>query len=137
MPVIANIWNRIIEWFQDRQSRTQLVRGFNASAKDAYVKGIVPVILEASIVKGEPKYRHQFSKLFEGSGFRIKAYSGRQLSRPEVVNIGETILSNDMLVRKMVVLGWDTLQVHCDVGNHGCQWQLHDYIMISANTSVK
>lgn len=130
MAIIQNFWNRIIEWFQDRQSRTALVRSFNHSAKEAFVQGVVPVIMEASIVKGDPRYRHQFSKIFEGSGFRIKAYSGRQLSKQEVINIGATILSNDMLVRKMVVLGWDTLQIHCDVGNHGCQWQIHDYIMI-------
>lgn len=130
MAVIQNFWNRIIEWFQDRQSRTALVRSFNRSAKEAFVQGVVPVIMEASIAKGEPRYRHQFSKIMEGSGFRIKAYSGRQLSKQEVMNIGAAILSNDILVRKMVVLGWDTLQIHCDVGNHGCQWQLHDYIMI-------
>lgn len=130
MAIIQNFWNRIIEWFQDRQSRTALVRNFNRAAKEAFVQGVVPVILEASIVRGEPRYRHQFSKILEGSGFRIKAYAGRQLSKKEVVNIGETILSDEALARKMVVLGWDTLQIHCDVGNHGCQWQLHDYIMI-------
>ena len=131
MPVIANIWNRIIEWFQDRKTRTQLVRSFNQSAREAFVQGLVPVILEASISKGEPAYRHQFSRFLEGSGFRIKAHTGRQLSKSEIVNIGETILSNDILVRRMVVLGWDTLQIHCDVGNHGCQWRLQDHIMLS------
>ena len=130
MALIQNFWNRIIEWFQDRQSRTALVREFNRSAKEAFVQGVVPCIMEASIVRGDSRYRHQFSKIIEGSGFRIKVYAGQQLSKQEVVNIGVTILANDMLVRRMVVLGWDTLQVHCDVGNHGCQWQLHDYIMI-------
>ena len=130
MPIIQNFWNRIIGWFQDRQSRTALVRSFNRSAKDAFVQGIVPIILEAKIVRGEPSYRHQFSKIIEGSGFCIKAYSGRQLTKQEIINIGITILSDETLVRKMVVLGWDTLQIHCDVGHHGCQWQLHDYIMI-------
>ena len=77
MAIVANLWNRIIEWFEDRQSRTKLVRSFNHSAKEAFVQGIVPVMMEASIVKGDPKYRHMFSKVFEGSGFRIKAYAGR------------------------------------------------------------
>lgn len=134
MPLLSNIWIRIIDWFQDRLSRTALVRRFNNSAKEAFVRGVAPVILEASIVKGEPSYRHQHSKILEGSGFRIKAYSGRQLSKQEVVNIGETILSNDELVRRLVVLGWDTLQIHCDVGNYGCQWQLHDFIMLQGKT---
>ena len=70
-----------------------------------------------------------YSKRFE-SGFRIKAYAGRQLSKQDIMAIGATILANDTLVRRMVVLGWDTLQVHCDVGNYGCQWRLYEMIMI-------
>lgn len=133
MAHIANIWNKIIEWFQDRKSRTQLVRDFNHSAKEAFVQGIIPVMLEASIVRGDPHYRHMFSRILEGSGFRIKAYAGKQLSKQDITNIGATILANDLLVRRLVVLGWDTLQVHCDIGNYGCQWQLHDFIMIGGN----
>lgn len=130
MAILSNFWNRIVEWFEDRQSRTALVRSFNRSAKEAFVQGIVPVMMEAKIVRGDPRYRHQFSKILDGTGFRIKAFSGRQLTKQEVINIGVTILANDVLVRRMVVLGWDTLQIYCDVGNHGCQWQLHDYILI-------
>ena len=130
MSIISNTWNRIIEWFQDRRSRTALVRGFNQSAREAFVQGIIPVAMEASISRGDPRYRHQFSKLLDGSGFRIKVFAGKQLSKQDIINIGATILCNDVLVRRMVVLGWDTLQIHCDIGNHGCQWQLHDYIMI-------
>ncbi|MBR1645035.1 MAG: hypothetical protein IJ684_06675 [Bacteroidales bacterium] len=131
MPILSNFWNRIIEWFEDRQSRAKLVRNFNQSAREAFVLGITPVLMQAKIVRGDPNYRHQFSNWLEGSGFRIKTLSGRQLTKQEIVNIGETILADDLLVRRMVVLGWDTLQVHCDVGNHGCQWQLHDYLLIS------
>lgn len=94
------------------------------------MQGIIPVAMEASISRGDPRYRHQFSKLLDGSGFRIKVFAGKQLSKQDIINIGATILCNDVLVRRMVVLGWDTLQIHCDIGNHGCQWQLHDYIMI-------
>ena len=129
MAIIQNLWNRILEWFEDRQSRAELVRGFNRSAKEALVAGVVPVMLEASIVRGDPSYRHMYSKMFD-SGFRIKAFAGRQLSKQEIKIIGETILANDVLVRRMVVLGWDTLQIHCDVGNYGCQWRLFDLIRI-------
>jgi hypothetical protein len=64
------------------------------------------------------------------SGFRIMACSGHQLSKQDIVNIGLVVLNNDVLVRRLVVLGWDTLEVHCDVGNHGCRWQLRDYMML-------
>lgn len=130
MAILSNFWNRIVEWFEDRQSRTALVRSFNRSAREAFVQGIVPVMMEAKIVRGDPRYRHQFSKILDGSGFRIKVFSGRQLTKQVVINIGTTILANDVLVHRMVVLGWDTLQIQCDVGNHGCQWQLHGYILI-------
>lgn len=135
MPIIENLWNRIIEWFQDRQSRTALVRGFNNSAKDAFVIGTIPVLMEASVSRGDPRYRHQYSSML-GSGFRIKIHSGHQLAKQEIINIGMTILSNRILVRRMVVLGWDTLQIHCDEGSHGCQWQLHDFMMLGQFSQI-
>ncbi len=127
---VLNIWVKILEWFQEKRSRTAVITGFNISAKEAFVNGDVPVILEASISKGYREYRHQFSNIISGSGFRIKAHSGMQLSKKNIVNIGEVVLANERLVRRLVVLGFDTLEVHCDVGNHGCRWQLHDYLMI-------
>lgn len=127
----TNIWTKIVEWFQDRQDRRRLILGFNKSAREAFVSGYAPVILEAKVSKGNRDYRHQFSNLLY-SGFRIKAIAGRQLSRQDTINIGMVILSNEMLVRRLVVLGFDTLEVHSDVGTHGCQWQLHDYIMIGS-----
>ena len=129
MPSFANIWSRIVEWFQDRQDRRRLLLGFNKSAREAFVNGYAPVILEARVSKGNRTYKHQFSDPFN-SGFRIKALAGYQLSRQDTINIGRVVLSNDMLVRRLVVLGFDTLEVHSDIGSHGCQWQLRDYIMI-------
>jgi hypothetical protein len=129
MPSFTNLWSRIIEWFQDRQDRKRLIIGFNTSAKEAFVNGYAPLILEARISKGNRAYKHQFSDPFN-SGFRIKAHAGQQLSKQDTINIGNVVLANPMLVRRLVVLGFDTLEVHSDVGTHGCQWQLHDYIKI-------
>lgn len=129
MASITNIWTRIVEWFQEKQDRRRLLYGFNKSAKEAFVNGYAPVILEARVSKGNRAYKHQFSDPFN-SGFRIKAHAGQQLSKQDTINIGHVVLANQMLVRRLVVLGFDTLEVHSDVGTHGCQWQLHDYIMI-------
>ena len=129
MPSFENLWSSIIEWFQDRQDRKRLILGFNTSAKEAFVNGYAPLILEARISKGNRAYKHQFSDPFN-SGFRIKAHAGQQLSKQDTINIGNVVLANSMLVRRLVVLGFDTLEVHSDVGTHGCQWQLHDYIKI-------
>lgn len=132
MVSIVNFWTKIVEWFQDRQDRSKLIIGFNRAAKEAFIAGIAPVQLEAKVSRGERKYRHQFSNLFN-SGFRIKAYAGQQLSKQDTINIGSVILDNDRLVRQLVVLGFDTLEVHSDVGNYGCRWQLYEYIMICNN----
>ena len=118
MPSLLNFWTRIVEWFQDRRDRRSLILNFNRSAKEAFVVGQAPVILEASVSRGNSAYKHQFSSFFS-SGFRIKAYAGMQLSKNDMVNIGAVVLANDLLVRRLVVLGFDTLEVHSDVGNYG------------------
>lgn len=130
MPNLTNFYVRIVEWFQDRKYRKDLLLEFNRNAKNAFIHGVVPVLMEARVVKGDPKYRHGYSKIFEGSGFRIKSYAGKQLTRQEIINIGATILANETLVHRLVVLGFDTLQVHCDVGNYGCQWRLEDFTIL-------
>jgi hypothetical protein len=130
-----NIWNRIIEWFNDRSERGKLVRSFNESARDAFVRGIAPTLLKSSISKGERSYKHQFSDWLN-SGFRIQAFTGRQLSKNELIYIGQVILNDSTLVRKLVVLGWDTLEIHGDAGNYGCRWQLKDYIPLTTNNTA-
>ena len=123
---ILNIWNNLVEWFQDRSERNNLIRNFNGQARDAFVSGFVPTLLKASISKGDSSYRHQFSSWLS-TGFRIQALSGRALSKEEMVQIGEVVLSDTVLVRRLVALGWDTLEVHDDTGRYGCRWKLIEY----------
>lgn len=125
--MLSNTWNRIIEWFSDRSQRSKLVRSFNESARDAFVSGIAPTLLKASISKGERSYKHQFSDWLN-TGYRIQAFTGRVLSKNELVHIGQVILNDSTLVRRLIVLGWDTLEIHGDAGAFGCRWQLKDYI---------
>lgn len=42
--------------------------------------------------------------------------------------IGNVILSNVELVRHLVALGWDTLEIHDDSGFYGLRWKLINYI---------
>lgn len=127
---MGNFWNKIIEWFTDRQERSSLIRSFNASAKESFVKGWAPTLLRASISKGNSAYKHQFSNWLY-SGFRIQAFTGRTLTKSELINIGDAVLNDEVLVRRMVVLGWDTLEVHGDLGSFGCRWQLKDYLQLN------
>ena len=125
--MLNNTWNRIIEWFNDRSQRSKLIRSFNESARDAFVVGIAPTLLKASISKGEHSYKHQFSD-WMNTGYRIQAFTGQILSKNELIHIGQVILNDSTLVRRLIVLGWDTLEIHGDAGAYGCRWQLKDYI---------
>jgi hypothetical protein len=53
--------------------------------------------------------------------------SGRALERSEMVEIGNVVLQNSELVRKLISLGWDTLEVHDNTGYNGLKWQLMKY----------
>lgn len=124
-----NIWYKILQFFQDGKERSAVILGFNQSSREAFIAGVMPVILEASVSRGEPMYRHQYSRWMR-SGFRIKAFSGAQLTRQDIIILGKVILDDSILVRRLVVLGFDTLEVHCDVGQYGCKWQLKDFIAL-------
>ena len=125
--MFANTWNKIISWFRDRSERNRLVRSFNESAREAFVLGEAPAMLEASISRGDPAYKHAFSRWMY-SGFRIKIFTGRLLTKDEMIFIGNTILSNEQLVRRLVVLGWDTLEIYGEDSTYGCKWKLIDHM---------
>ena len=127
--MLTNTWNFILDWFRDRSERAKLVRGFNEAAREAFVSGAAPTLMKASISKGERSFRHQFSNWFH-SGFRIQAFRGAQLPKKDLIQIGEVIMSDRALIRKLVVLGFDTLEVCGDVGEYGCRWQIKDYLQI-------
>ena len=116
----------IQDWFNDFSERRRLVRNFNLAARDAFISSMAPTLLECSISVGESAYRHAFSKFMAG-GFRIKALSGRALSRNEMISISEVVLSNQELVRKLISLGWDTLEVHDNAGYNGIKYKLYDF----------
>jgi len=123
------MWHRIIGWFSERKERKDLVKDFNLSARNSFVTGEAPTLLEARTTTGDSAYRHAFSK-FLGGGFRIKALSGKSLDKTELIQIAETVLANDQLVRKLVALGWDTLEVHDTASFMGIKYSLKKYINI-------
>jgi hypothetical protein len=87
---------------------------------------LAPTLLESSISIGESAYRHAFSKFLAG-GFRIKALSGRPLNRQEMILISQVVVNNQELVRKLISLGWDTLEVHDNAGYNGIKYKLYDF----------
>jgi len=122
------IWYRITDWFKDTSERYKTLRSFNLSAKEAFVEGIAPTLLEAKISRGCPEFRHSFSWIM--SGFRIKALVGRGLNREEMITIGKIILENIPLTRRLIALGFDTLEVHDNQSQFGVKWKLTDFVEI-------
>lgn len=126
------MWYKIMEvkeWFGEVAERYRLVKDFNNAAKQSFIGEIAPALLEAKITKGDPSYKHAFSK-WRGGGFRIKALSGRVLEKGELIEIGKVVLDNEILTRKMISLGWDTLEVHANQGYNGAKWALKDHANI-------
>jgi len=123
------MWHRLLDWFSDVRERYNLVREFNRSAKKSFIEGQAPTLLEARTTIGSSEFRHAFSKFMSG-GFRIKALSGQPLQKSELIEIGKVVLDNEELVRKLVALGWDTLEDHDVKGYHGCKWALKNHANI-------
>jgi predicted transcriptional regulator len=123
------MWYRVVaitEWFGEMAERYRLIRNFNRAAKESFIVGEAATLLEARITRGESAYRHVFSKFMAG-GMRIKAMSGRPMDKSELVEVGRVVLDQDELVRKLISLGWDTLEVHSNKGSIGVKWALKDY----------
>lgn len=77
------MWYKIIEiadWFGEMAERYRLLKDFNRAAKNSFIAGVAPTLLEAKITKGDSAYKHAFSKWMAG-GFRIKALTGRPLQK--------------------------------------------------------
>ena len=127
---LPNIWNNILAWFQDLSERNALVRNFNMKAKEAFISGSMPTMLKCSISRGCREYKHQFSAWLY-TGFRIQALAGRALTKDETEAIGRVVLSDVNLVRRLVALGWDTLEVHSYSGRYGLRWKLIEYTNIN------
>ena len=122
-------WNKIFSWFRDMSERNKLLREWNEEARTSYIQGLVPVLLEANISKGDSRYKHSFSRLLF-SGFRIQLKGTHSLTKEEILDIGRTILHNQNLVRKMILLGWDTLEILDVVHHRGVKWAFKDIAKI-------
>lgn len=126
------IWDRIVKWFRDMSERRKLINEWNECARNAYISGSVPSLLEASVSVGNSTYRHEMSKWMI-SGFRIKVMSGNPLTKEELISIGRIILNNNQLARRIVILGWDTLEVYDATNKKGIQWAFKDFICLKLN----
>lgn len=122
------IWGYITKWFNDFSERSRTIKEFNVHAKQAFIIGETPILMEAKITMGNSSYKHAFSKMM--SGFRIKVLSGRELSRDEMMAVSSVIMNDEILVRRLVSLGWDTLEIYGMQNSKGLQFRLMQYVAL-------
>lgn len=123
---MENIFNVITSWFQDVSNRKVVVSEFNNFAKSAYIAGAFPYLLNCSISRGNRAYKHSNSSFFY-SGIRIVVKTSETLSDKELNLIGLSILHESRVVRLLITLGFDTLEVIKDNSNEGFRWKLIDF----------
>ena len=122
-------WNRLVTWFSELSEKQRCVNEFNRAAKEAFIYGNVPVYMKAEISRGNRSYKHSMSS-FLFSGFRIRTVSGRFLTRNEIEAVGATISANTTLMRKLVTLGFDTLEICSPEGSLVKDWRLTGIMQI-------
>ena len=122
---------RVVGFFvKDSAERRRFVNEFNLNAKYFFQSLSVDTLLEAKMSSGnsDSSYRHELSAPTMVSGLTIEATAGAQISVDDIVMIGRIILSDQVLVRKMFVLHWDTLIVKDSRTGKFVDWRIRDFI---------
>ena len=128
MGILSDWFYKIKQWFINSYERNNLVNEFNSSSKDAFTTGMVPTYLKARTSRGDKEFRHQHSHFY--SGFRIVVMGGEELTKQELIEVGRVILDDNVLVRKLVIYGFDTLEIHGERDKNGAKWRLKDYVLL-------
>lgn len=119
--------NRLIGWVDDFKGRQSTVQDFNKRAKNNFVEKKTSILLEAKTTIGCAEFKHSFSKFMAG-GFSVGASSSVSLKKEEVQAVGLELIKDETFVRKLISLGWDTLEVHDSNLVHCFKWQLDKHI---------
>lgn len=122
--------DRFIKWFRDSAERRRFINEFNANARGAFQSLSVDTLLEAKACSGnsDSSYRHELSAPVIFSGIAIEAKAGTQIPVDDIILIGKIILSNQVLVRKMFMLHWDTLIVRDTRTGKFVDWRIRDFM---------
>lgn len=119
----SGAWDCMSSWIKDVKDKKVVIKEFNNAAQYSYVNGIVPYQLKSSFSRGNKNYKHSTSAWLN-SGFRITVLTDKLISENELNRIGLSLLTNSKVVRFLITLGWDTLEVVNNKGENGIQWEL-------------
>ena len=119
----SNSWDCITTWFKNIKNRSDVISEFNKAAQNSYIDGKVPYQLKSSKSRGEKKFKHSTSD-WRNPGFRISILTDQSVSEKELNRIGLSVLADSKLVRFLITLGWDTLEVVDIKHKKGVHWEL-------------
>jgi hypothetical protein len=122
--------DRFIKWFRDSAERRRFINEFNANARGAFQSLSVDTLMEARACSGnsDSSYRHELSAPVIFSGIAIEAKAGTEIPLDDIILIGKIILSNQVLVRRMFILHWDTLIVRDTRTGKFVDWRIRDFM---------
>ena len=122
--------DRFIKWFRDSPARRKFINDFNDKAREEFQMLSVDTLLEAKACSGnsDSSYRHELSAPVIFSGIAIEAKAGTEIPIDDIILIGKIILSNQVLVRRMFVLHWDTLIVRDIRTDKFVDWRIRDFM---------
>lgn len=115
---------------KDAPERRKFVSMFNAYAKAAFFSLSVDTLLEIVECQGnpDPSYRHDNSTFRIVSGLAIQAQAGTEIPIDDILAIGKIILSDQVLVRRMYGLHWDTLIIRDTRTGKFVDWRIKDFV---------
>lgn len=123
-------WNCVSSWIKNVKDRKVIIKEFNNAAQASYINGQIPYQLKCSLSRGNDKYKHSTSAWL-CSGFRIIVMTDQLVSEIELNRIGLSVLADSKVVRFLITLGWDTLEVINYKGKIGVQWELSKWAAVS------
>lgn len=132
--------DRIVNFFvKDSAERKRFVAEFNHNASFFFQSLAVDTLLEAEICGGsyDNSYRHELSAPRIVSGIAIEARAGAEIPVDDILLIGKIILSDQVLVRRMFVLHWDTLIVRDVRTGKFVDWRIRDFLNFGGLLSAR
>lgn len=124
-------YNNVLNLFvRDSLERKRFIDEFNSNAKDSFKNLSVDVLFLASTCPGkeDSSYRHEFSAPRFASGFEIKVCGGKPVPPEDIVIIGQIILLDKVLVRRMYLLHWDTFIIKDIRTGRSIDWRIKDFV---------
>lgn len=106
--------------------RSDVINEFNKFSKQAFLSRQSTRFIVAKTTRGDSNFKHSMSHTFF-SGFRLTIKNDEGLTNSEVENISKVILTNKTLLRQLMALGFDTLEIYGTNCGIYKQWDISKY----------